>query len=239
MSETIRRVADHTKGFTIMVNEALQRPDLSARAKGLYAYLMTLPDDWVIQREEIPRHFTEGRDAIDKAFKELVKLGYITLDIERDERRFITKYAYTVHEKAIPEKDRTKALKPEKLVPEKPLTGSPVTENPLLLSTKEPSTNNQVPAATPSIRFQKPTVEEVRAYCKERKNSVNPELWLAHYEANGWKVGRSSMKDWKAAVRTWEHSNYGPPKKSSPPPNADPLANDPEWAEFRSRLNVR
>ena len=53
-------------------------------------------------------------------------------------------------------------------------------------------------------RFVPPTIEEVRAYCHERGNSVDPEVWIDHYTANGWKVGRNPMRDWKAAVRTWE-----------------------------------
>ena len=60
----------------------------------------------------------------------------------------------------------------------------------------------------PRTQFQKPTLDEVRAYCIERGNKVQPEKWLAHYEANGWKVGKNSMKDWKAAVRTWEQNNF-------------------------------
>jgi len=55
--------------------------------------------------------------------------------------------------------------------------------------------------------FTKPTLEEIIFYCKERKNNVNPEKWLAHYESNGWLVGKNKMKDWKAAVRTWEDNN--------------------------------
>lgn len=54
-------------------------------------------------------------------------------------------------------------------------------------------------------RFTPPSVEEVAAYCRERKNTVNAEQFCDYYTANGWKVGRHSMKDWKAAVRTWEH----------------------------------
>lgn len=48
------------------------------------------------------------------------------------------------------------------------------------------------------------SVEVVRAYCQERNNGVNPEAFFNYYEANGWKVGRNPMKDWKAAVRNWE-----------------------------------
>ena len=56
--------------------------------------------------------------------------------------------------------------------------------------------------------FQKPTLEEVMEYCKERGNKVIPEKWYNHYESNGWMVGKNKMKDWKAAVRTWEHNRF-------------------------------
>ena len=59
-----------------------------------------------------------------------------------------------------------------------------------------------------SKRFVKPTVEEVRAYCQERQNGVNPEKFVDYYDSNGWKVGKNPMKDWKAAVRTWEKNGY-------------------------------
>lgn len=52
--------------------------------------------------------------------------------------------------------------------------------------------------------FIKPTLEEVAEYCKERANGIDPQQWIDHYTSNGWKVGKNSMKDWKAAVRTWE-----------------------------------
>ena len=46
------------------------------------------------------------------------------------------------------------------------------------------------------------------AYCSERKNKVNAERFMDYYESNGWKVGKNSMKDWKATVRTWEKNEY-------------------------------
>lgn len=53
-------------------------------------------------------------------------------------------------------------------------------------------------------RFTPPTVEEVRAYCNERNNSVDPETFINFYESKGWFVGKNKMKDWRACVRTWE-----------------------------------
>ena len=58
-------------------------------------------------------------------------------------------------------------------------------------------------------KFIKPSFDEVAEYCKERGNNVNPENFIDHYTANGWKVGGNPMKDWKASVRTWEKNNYG------------------------------
>ena len=55
-----------------------------------------------------------------------------------------------------------------------------------------------------SKRFAPPSLEEVKTYCCERKNNVDPQRFIDYYTANGWKVGKNSMKDWKAAVRTWE-----------------------------------
>ena len=62
-------------------------------------------------------------------------------------------------------------------------------------------------------RFAPPALNEVKAYCIERKNTVDPEHWYSYYEANGWMVGRNKMKDWKASVRTWEKNGYSSGRK--------------------------
>ena len=64
-----------------------------------------------------------------------------------------------------------------------------------------------------SRRFTPPTPEEVKAYCAERGNDVDAERFHAYYTANGWKVGKNPMKDWKAAVRTWERDESTKPLK--------------------------
>lgn len=50
----------------------------------------------------------------------------------------------------------------------------------------------------------KPTLEECKQYCLERNNGVDADKFFNYYESNGWKVGKNAMKDWKAAIRTWE-----------------------------------
>ena len=67
--------------------------------------------------------------------------------------------------------------------------------------------------AEPSKRasFEKPTVEEIDGYCKERRNGLDAQTFYDFYESKGWKVGAVKMKDWRASVRTWEqrHKNEG------------------------------
>jgi hypothetical protein len=61
-----------------------------------------------------------------------------------------------------------------------------------------------IPQKHKSSRFIPPTVDEVRAYCKERNNGIDPQAFYDFYEAKGWMVGKTKMKNWEAAVRTWE-----------------------------------
>lgn len=66
--------------------------------------------------------------------------------------------------------------------------------------------NKEKSVTSSIIRFVKPSLEEVHEYCQERKNNVDAQRWFDYYSANGWKVGKNPMKDWKAAVRTWERN---------------------------------
>lgn len=58
-------------------------------------------------------------------------------------------------------------------------------------------------------RFSPPSENEVRKYCEERGYGIDPATFVSYYASNGWMIGRSKMKDWKAAVRTWVQRNRG------------------------------
>ena len=68
------------------------------------------------------------------------------------------------------------------------------------------------PSDTHPVRFIIPTLQEVTDYCSERKNSVDPQRFIDFYSSKGWYIGKNKMKDWKAAVRTWEKGNDRPDK---------------------------
>lgn len=64
-------------------------------------------------------------------------------------------------------------------------------------------------------KFIKPTVEEIKTYCAERNNQLDAEYFYDHYEANGWKIGKAPMKDWKATIRNWERNGYSGSQKKA------------------------
>jgi hypothetical protein len=64
-----------------------------------------------------------------------------------------------------------------------------------------------------NVKFSGPTLNEVKLYCQERKSSVDPQAFIDFYMSKGWKIGKSTMKDWQAAVRTWENRD----KKTAQP----------------------
>ena len=70
----------------------------------------------------------------------------------------------------------------------------------------------------PQKRFKKPSLEAVKTYCNERGNVISAEKFYEYYESNGWKVGRTKMKDWKAAIRKWELTEYDDRSKTSTEP---------------------
>jgi hypothetical protein len=88
------------------------------------------------------------------------------------------------------------------------------------------------------VKSTLPALNEVEMYCKERGNGIDPQKWYDHYTANGWMVGRNKMKDWRAAVRTWERNGLSTPAKPARPPSTikDQDGNDivnPAYKQWR------
>lgn len=84
--------------------------------------------------------------------------------------------------------------------------GTPADKPPSNMVPDVPPEPQKKPPAR-SKRFIPPTVEEVSAYCLERHNGIDPQHFVDFYEARGWMIGKNKMKDWKAAIRTWEQRN--------------------------------
>lgn len=88
------------------------------------------------------------------------------------------------------------------------------------------------PKSSPIKRFVKPTLLELQQYCQEARLHINCDAFLDYYEANGWKVGRDSMKDWRAAARNWARRQV-PEKRSN---IVDNIHNIGDFSNERTRI---
>ena len=85
---------------------------------------------------------------------------------------------------------------------------------PVIQSESNPNPNPK--AGSQRKRFVPPSVDEVREYCRERMNNVDPQTFVDFYAGKDWMVGKSKMADWKACVRTWERRQAGDRKSTQP-----------------------
>lgn len=83
--------------------------------------------------------------------------------------------------------------------------------------------------AVKNKKFIKPTIQEIKDYCLERKNNVDVNKFFNYYEANGWKVGKNAMKDWKACIRTWEGNGFNNNTTQKPTGMPKPRYDDPDY----------
>lgn len=186
--------------FSQTPNDVSNDPRLSWAAKGVWTYIQSKPDEWDFATERMCKDSSNGRDATRSAIAELQKYGYLT-------------------KRKLPSGRVEYELNTPNPTPENPSLGEPAPEKATDGKTHSGKTSrisNKDIKQIKSIRnketlsgkkFVAPTVDEVRAYCLERKNTVNPEQFVDHYTANGWvQSGNKKIKDWMAAVRTWERN---------------------------------
>lgn len=199
-----------TSDYTVMSNFHLRDKRLSLKAKGLLSLILSLPNDWTYTIGGLVAICIEREVAVKTALNELKKYGYLRVDKIKPTKENGGKYEYIYN---IFEQPRDNQALENQGVENQPLESQPLENIPLYENTNIPNTdlsNTYLPSKDDMsdkptrTRFVPPSLEEVRAYCRERQKGVNAEKWYNHYTANGWKVGRNPMKDWKAAVRTWE-----------------------------------
>ncbi|MEB9420156.1 DnaD domain protein, partial [Bacillus cereus] len=126
------------KNYTTINNTGLKDTRLSWKAKGILAYILTLPDDWIFYMEEVTKHSKDGIASLKAGMKELKECGYVKRFPIKGENGKISKWETIIYE--VPQVE--KPLVENQLVEKPPVENLPV-ENQPLLSTKELSTNKQ------------------------------------------------------------------------------------------------
>lgn len=128
--------AKRKTNFTIIGNTGLKDKRLTLKAKGLLAYMLSLPDDWTFYETELTKHSKDGRDAIRSALRELEGAGYLVRNQEREDSGKFGQKEWKVWDEPLTDEPLT-----ENPSAVNPSAVNPTADNPTLLSTNELSTN--------------------------------------------------------------------------------------------------
>lgn len=213
----IVRVAKNSN-YVVMNRTALNDKRLSWKAKGIMAYLLSMPDDWVFYMDELVTHASDGKDSFRSGFNELKKCGYVERKPIKDEKtKKIISWETIVHEVPVNSKEPLTDF-PEV---EKPQMEKPEVENPTLLNTDNnqvlniPSTDNNSTTTNTTDRSQ----EIFRAVQENIRYNLSPieiqtiEYWLKDYphelilEAIRRAVlsNRATLRYIETILKDWQH----------------------------------
>ena len=189
--------------FTVIDNTIFRDSTLSNKALGMLCRMLSLPDGWEFSVMGLSALSNDGKSAVMSQLDELEEHGYLVRNQVRVDGK-IAGVEYIVSEVRMSDFPYA-----ENQHTENQHTENPTQSNTNISNTKESNTKR--------IRFTPPTVEEVEAYIAEKGYNVDAHRFIDYYTSNGWRVGKSPMRDWKAAVRTWSRNNYDKPKSSGNP----------------------
>lgn len=181
--------AKRKTNFTIIGNTGLKDERLSLKAKGLLAYMLSLPDDWKFYETELIEHCTDGRDSVRKGLKELEALGYLVRFQTREDRGKFGQKDWQVSDEP-----NLITISPQTENPstDNPLSENPLSDNPTLLSTNELRTNKQ---STNNISHKSKTYDE---------NNINYKLAKLMYEKileNNSEFKEPNLQKWANDIR--------------------------------------
>jgi uncharacterized phage protein (TIGR02220 family) len=158
-----------SENYSVIANQCFRDETISAKAKGIFAYIMTLPEDWKIYRTELIKHFSDGKDSIRSGFDELIEKGYIVQKKSRDEAGRMSGCEYDIYETPLKNNDMA----------EKPTAENPPSETPPLLSTnKLPITENTKEYIGEDfiLGFNKAAGKKIRVLTAKAKSQVSARL---------------------------------------------------------------
>lgn len=210
--------AEHTGDFSQVSNSLMRDISLSDGARSLLIYMLSMSDEWNFSLKSLVFLLGWSEKKVGRLVKELKDKGYIAQSQRLDDNGKFLPVEWDVFEVPhAPTISRSPSVTlsvshahRESRSPSSTLTVKRETfKN---INIKEHQDIKNIKDKEEGTRFVRPTLEQVTDYCKERQNFVDPQRFIDYYTANGWKVGKNSMKDWKAAVRTWEQRE----KKKAP-----------------------
>ena len=169
--------------YAILTSEVRYNENLTPNAKLLYAEitaLINMNGECFASNKYFADLYGKSKTTISKWVSELVKEGYVEVKLTYKEGTKQIDKRYIQIKKGASLKKQV---------------------NPLLENAKD---NNTIVNNNTTYSNKKPTVEEIKQYCLQRNNGIDAEQFFDFYESKNWYVGKNKMKNWQAAIRTWE-----------------------------------
>jgi len=166
----------HQKNYTVINNSICNDDRLSYRAKGIWMYAFSRPDDWTFHLNDLINKSTDGRDSVQAGLKELEKFGYLKRIQNKDDNHKFQKVEWEFFEVSQVNDEELKKRLPQTAFP---LTAFPLTENPPLLSTKKLSTEktivcSEAPLVADSLLEKAKVVEDSKNKIPDKCKIRNP-----------------------------------------------------------------
>lgn len=218
--------------FTVIPNDILRNNSLSLKAKGLLCLLISLPDNWTVNKTQLPNFSKDGYDATCAAFSELEQLGYIKTQTIRDEKGRFLGYQYVVHEEPVltteneepPIRDFPVSDNP---VSENPITDNPISGNPQLRNTDSKNTDIRSNILHGSNLFRKPRIpslsEVQEVFARNQATDEMAQAFFDKYSATEWYINNSPIRNFASLVpnfiRNWrerDKPSYGQQAPAEP-----------------------
>lgn len=197
-----------TADYTVMSNAHFKEKEMSLKAKGLLSLMLSLPDSWDYSIAGLVAICKENETAVKSTLNELKSFGYlvVTKKMPNETQSGRIEYEYNIFEQP-----QGKQANEKQGIENLPVEYQGV-ENQGQLSTNKPNTKKSKTKRSSTEdskverkRFVPPTLEEVQAYCAERKNNVDAKKFHDYFTASNWYDSKGNkVKSWKQKVITWE-----------------------------------
>ena len=200
------------KNYQPIPRELIFDNKMSDRARFVYCYMASKPDDWKFYLKSMAKDIGYSVDTLKKYIKELTETGWLIKGKQINEKGKFGAVEYTLK--------ATKNTNTKNTDTEKYRYGKiPIPHN------KDNNKKDKDNINLDCKLFVKPILEEIKNFILENNFIVDAEMFFNYYESNGWMVGRYKMKDWQACVRTWERKEKQYAKRNPIPQKKETYMN--------------
>ena len=226
------RIIEPTENYQKVSKGIIFNRDIDALTLGIYVKVLCLGKEWELNIQGLAKALNLSEAKIKTAFSLMERAGYVKRIHIKDESngRFLG-FDYHIGAVPFPEEERTDLVAthgrnesnpPKTQRMENPTVGKSNGWKPQPLENREDiyrdniQDRNNTENRDKRVVFHRPTIQQVRNYCKERNNNLDPDYFYDKMEAVGWTLkSGQKVKDWKAVIRTWEKYDTTPKNTTS------------------------